>query len=307
MVIASPVATGQNFGEWCPYGMDGEMPVDQRPDDGRSVVFDGEALGDAVEILGAACVDLELASDREAAMIAIRLEEVAPDGAATLVTYGLLNLTHRRGHARVAAIVPGARMVIRVALNDIAHRFAAGNRIRLALATGHWPIAWPSPAPVRLTLWPGAGALSLPVRVPQASDRDLPAFAAPEQAPLPAHEIRKPARRSRVIREDPSTGTTEIIVRRERPSYHLAETGLEVSIEACELYAVREGDPQATTAETRATWRMARGAWSTRTETSTKITCTAAQFEITASLDAFEGERAVASRSWHRRIPRMGV
>ncbi len=307
MTIASPVATGTSFGEWCPYGMDGEMPVDQRPDDGRSVVFDSEALAAPVEILGAPVVALDLASDQPAAMIAVRLEDVAPDGAATLVTYGMLNLTHRDGHDRAAALIPGERTGVRVALNHIAHRFPEGHRIRLALATGHWPIAWPSPALTSLTLWPGASTLALPVRPTQAADHALRPFAPPEQLPPPPHRITKPARRRRVITDDPTTGETAVAVRRERPSYHLAETGVDVATVACERYAVRDGDPAATTAETRATWRMSRGDWRTRTETTTKITCTAEQFEIAASLRAFEGELAVASRSWHRTIRRRGV
>ena len=31
-------------------------------------------------------------------------------------------------------------------LNDIAHAFPAGHRMRIALSTSYWPIAWPSPA-----------------------------------------------------------------------------------------------------------------------------------------------------------------
>ncbi len=308
MAFASPAATGTSFGEWCPYGMDGEMPVDQRPDDGRSVVFDGDALAAPLEILGAPVATLELAADGAAAMVAVRLEDVAPDGASTLVTYGLLNLTHRDGHDRAVDLVPGEQFGVQVVLNDIAHRFAAGNRIRLALATGHWPIAWPSPGPVTLRLWPGASRLSLPVRTPRPSDDDLRPFEAPEQAPPPPYVIRRPARRSRVISDDPASGETTVTVRRERPSYHLPQTGIEVAVEATERYMVREGDPTAASAEAEATWRMSRqDGWSTRTETSTKITCTATQFEISASLQTFDGENPVASRKWRRIVPRHGV
>ena len=34
--VASSLSTGIAFGEWCPYGLAGELPADQRPDDGRS-------------------------------------------------------------------------------------------------------------------------------------------------------------------------------------------------------------------------------------------------------------------------------
>ena len=88
-------------------------------------------------------------------MIAARLEDVAPDGSSTLVTYGLLNLTHRDGHEHPQALEPGRTYRVNIALNDIAQAFPAGHRIRLALATSHWPIAWPSPEMATLTLSTG--------------------------------------------------------------------------------------------------------------------------------------------------------
>ena len=59
-IIASSLATGVTFGEWCPYGLAGELPSDQRPDDGRSVCFDSEPLAQRVEMFGAPVVTLEL-------------------------------------------------------------------------------------------------------------------------------------------------------------------------------------------------------------------------------------------------------
>ena len=49
----SPQTTGQRGGDWCAFGAEGEMPADQRPDDGRSLCFDSEPLRERMEILGA--------------------------------------------------------------------------------------------------------------------------------------------------------------------------------------------------------------------------------------------------------------
>ncbi|HXV76318.1 MAG TPA: CocE/NonD family hydrolase, partial [Candidatus Polarisedimenticolaceae bacterium] len=100
IAFSSPQTTGLAAGEWCAFGADGEMPLDQRPDDGRSLVFDGDALAERVEILGAPVVELDLSSDAPVAMIAVRLNDVAPDGTSARVSYGLLNLTHRDDHER---------------------------------------------------------------------------------------------------------------------------------------------------------------------------------------------------------------
>ena len=44
------------------------------------------------------------------------------------------NLAHRDGHDRVAPLVPGEPFAIRVPLDAIGHRFAAGSRIRVAIS-----------------------------------------------------------------------------------------------------------------------------------------------------------------------------
>lgn len=125
--IFSPQTTGSNGGEWCAFGVNGEMPTDQRQDDGRSLVFDTGVLDADLEILGAPRVTLELSVDQPVGMVAVRLNDVAPDGASARVSYGLLNLTHRDSHADPEPLVPGQTYRVAVQLNDIAHRFPAGH------------------------------------------------------------------------------------------------------------------------------------------------------------------------------------
>ena len=188
VIVASSLATGVTFGEWCPYGLAGELPADQRPDDGRSVCFDSEPLAQRLEIFGAPVVTLELSADKPSAMIAARLEDVAPDGASTLVTYGLLNLTHRDGHEHPQALEPGRKYRVEIVLNDIAQAFPAGHRIRLALATSHWPIAWPSPEMAALSVSTEAAHC----RCRSASRRPLDEAL----APFPPPKRPKPSRTS---------------------------------------------------------------------------------------------------------------
>ena len=45
--LSSPLVTGQAAGEWCAFGADGEMPTDQREEDGRSLVFDSRLSASA--------------------------------------------------------------------------------------------------------------------------------------------------------------------------------------------------------------------------------------------------------------------
>src|SRR4029079_9256372 len=98
MNFRCPQTTGVSAGDWCGFGLQGETPIDQREDGGKSMIFDSAPLEERLEILGAPDVTLDLAVDPPNAFLAARLEDVAPDGSSTRVTYGLLNLTHREGH-----------------------------------------------------------------------------------------------------------------------------------------------------------------------------------------------------------------
>ena len=87
--------------------------------------------------------------------------------------------------------------------------------------------------------------------------------------------IAKLAGRNRTITEDPMTGEVTVTVHRERASYHLPAIDLAFEADAEEHYRIREGEPLATTADARATWRLSRGDWRIRTETHTRVGCTA--------------------------------
>ncbi|HYC65383.1 MAG TPA: CocE/NonD family hydrolase, partial [Reyranellaceae bacterium] len=96
--------TGITGGNWDPYGYQGELPIDQREDDGRAMTFDSEPLAEAFTLLGTPLVELEVAIDRSVGFVSGRLCDVAPDGRSTRVSYGLLNLPHDDSHAEVAPL-----------------------------------------------------------------------------------------------------------------------------------------------------------------------------------------------------------
>ena len=101
--------TGMDAGAWCAEGTPGDWPLDQRAEDGRSLVFTSAPLEAPLEIMGFPEVTLQLAVDRPAALVCVRLCDVAPDGCSKLVTRQVLNLTHRDGHERPTPLTPGER------------------------------------------------------------------------------------------------------------------------------------------------------------------------------------------------------
>ena len=76
-----------------PYG----LPLDQRPDEVHSLVFDWP-VEEALEILGSPVLEARVRSSAPVAYLSAKLCEVLPDGTSALVSRGLLNLTHRDSH-----------------------------------------------------------------------------------------------------------------------------------------------------------------------------------------------------------------
>src|SRR5207237_9104491 len=121
------------------------------------------------------------AADRPCALVAVRLCDVAPDGSSTLVTRGVLNLTHRDGHEHPEPLVPGERTSARVRLDLGVRVLRPGHRWRVALSPTYWPRVWPSPVPVTLTVFAGRGSrIELPLRRRRPEDQALPPFAPAE-------------------------------------------------------------------------------------------------------------------------------
>nr|MBA3565048.1 CocE/NonD family hydrolase [Gammaproteobacteria bacterium] len=308
--VQSPQTTGLTSGDWCAFGADGEMPLDQRPDDGRSLSFDSAALESRLEILGAPVIELEIATDRPVAILAARLNDVAPDGASTRVSYGLLNLTHRDSHEHPRALEPGRRYKVRVQLNDIAHAFSPGHALRLSLSTSYWPIAWPAPEPVKLTLHTSGCRLLLPERPAREEDANLRPFPRPERGPEMAHTPLKRASFKRSFERDLATHDTVHTFFNDGGEFEGAALA---RIDAIDLalgnailkrFLINEFDPLSARAELTNKTLFRRGAWQIRVNTFLRLSCDASSFRIEARLEAHEGDDLAFSRDWDARIAR---
>lgn len=312
MRVSSPQLTGATSGEWCAFGAPGEMPLDQRADDGRSLCFDSDPLPERLEILGAPVVDFDLASDSTTGIIAVRLCEVAPSGASTRVSYGLLNLTHRHGHASPRPLQPGRRERVRVQLNDVAHGFSPGNRLRIAVSTAYWPVAWPSADAPTLTIWPGTGALSLPVRPRSPIDDDLPAFPEAEEAPGIEHQPLRALPFRRTVERDLVTGETIYRLRSDGGEFgdhslaRLEPLGLTLGYSYAKTHRIRIDDPKAARTDVNQWIELSRQPWHVRVECDASLRAEAEHLHFVGEVRAYEGAMVVFRRDWDVHIERDG-
>jgi len=303
---ASPQTLGHASGEWCSYGLLPDLAGDQRHDDAVALTFDGAPLDDRLEILGAPLLELELTVDRPVAKIAVRLNEVWPDGASTRVSYGVRNLTHDDSHETATPLVPGERYRVRLRLNDTAHAFAPGNRIRVAVSTAYWPLLWPAPEPVALTLFAGRSRLALPRRPAGPLDDSLADFG-PALGAAPERRVAlRPADYRRSETYDQISGERRLAIVGDSGNERIEPHGLEVGGHYERAYRILPDDPLSAEAKVRHVLTMGRGTWHTRTATATYLTATPDEFLLSATLDAYEGDHRVFTRTWSERIPRDG-
>ncbi|GAA4955364.1 CocE/NonD family hydrolase [Streptomonospora halophila] len=307
--VESPLTVGQYAGKWCSYNAPPDLPYDQREDDGGSLVFDSDELTERLEILGAPVVNLEFTVDRPVAMVCVRLSDVAPDGRATRVTYGLLNLTHSGDHAEAEDLAPGRLYNVAVPMNGVAQAFPPGHRLRVSVSTSYWPLAWPPPQPVLLTvLLQGESSLVLPVRPTDSSDEVAPQpFDEPEGTPPLDTSRPVPGEQQWKVERDLVDYQSSLKVIKDLGTVYFDDIGWEVSRRAEEVYTVRGDDftsPKGVT-----TWRMRfkRGDWEVETVTRTELSATPEEFHVNATLDAYEGGDRVAARTWNTVIPRDHV
>ncbi len=100
------------------------------------VCLETEPLEDDLELLGFPIFYAEVTSNVAQAYLIAVLSEVLDDGKATRISYGVLNLTHRNGHANPQAM-PDGPVPVQIKLNACGQRIAKGNRLRLALSNAY--------------------------------------------------------------------------------------------------------------------------------------------------------------------------
>jgi putative CocE/NonD family hydrolase len=304
--IRGAESAATDLGQWGGHGDSIEWPGDQRPEDGASLTFDTGPLAEPVEILGFPVARLDLAADQVDALVAVRLCDVWPDGASTLITRGLKNLTHRDSDEDPEPVAPGQRYTVGVQLNSVGYRVPPGHRLRLSVSPTYWPWAWPSPEPVTLSLFTGgASVLDLPVWTDPAEHPPPPHFAVPERAPAPPHELLGGESR-RELRRDVATGTAEVITTASS-GHRLLDDGLAYREQERDVYRITDGQPLSAIVQCDREFAVSRGDWQVTVKTTSTMSATAAAFAVTNVLDAYEGDRRVFTRTWHAELPRECV
>ncbi len=302
--IQSPLSVGLFAGKWCSYSASTDLPSDQREEDGGALIFDTHPLKEGIEILGDPELTLSLTSDKPVAMIAARISDVAPNGRATRITYGVLNLTHRNSDENPEYLNPGEKYIIKLKLNHIAQHFRAGHKIRLSLSTSYWPLVWPSPEPATLTIQPNESILTLPVRGNGKEDGQLNDLGKPDLEDIMPSTLIVPPKREWQVIHNLATNEVTLHVTNNDAQYRIDPINWTVQKDVTEKYSYQSYNYDTLRGEVISERSFKRNDWTTSVKTRTVLTSSKTHFIIRATLDAYEGDVRIFSKSWDERVKR---
>ena len=305
--VSSPQHVGLKSGEYMPwfaFGEADELPDDQQSEDLNSAVFDVE-LTETLEIVGSPIAEIAFQCDQPQALLAVRLCDVWPDGASTLITRGIMNLCQRNGKDRPEALVLGQTYTVSIQLNHVGYAVPPGHRLRLAISTSYWPIAWPSPTRPLVHLRCGDSKLHLPLYSNEENHVKLTEFKDTELGqPLATTQLRE-TRQTRTTSVDPESGNHVWEINADNGATRFDDSQLEMASRNLQRYTIHPEDPLSATAEYEWEWEYSRGKeWATKTWTRTEITCDQEFFHLKAESVAWEHDQKVFSKTWNQKYRR---
>ena len=301
--VATDLQHGMAGGSWCPFGARGDFAGDQQAENTRSLCFATPVRLASEAILGTPRVRLRLQSDQPDAQLIVRLCDLAPDGSALLISRGVLALTHLDNHARSRPLVPGQAFDVELTMDVVAHRLPAGHAWQLAIAPSYWPMVWPEPALVRLTVL--AGELRLPMRAPSALDTHLTSFGEADGADPIALESLRPAAIKRERRVAAGVDNSVLIYRSEVDGgEHRFPQGWTVGQRSDDVFQVTVDAPLTATVRCTRAVTQRDAQHNLHSRITAEMSCDATHFIATQSVEVYENDVRLRVRRWYARLPR---
>jgi predicted acyl esterase len=286
---------------WCAGTFPWGPPMDQRPDEALSLVYDlTEPLSEEIEVLGHPLLRARVRSSTPIAYLSAKLCDVFPDGTSALVSRGILNLTHRESMSDPTPLEPGVAYDVEFELDATAWIFEEGHRIRLDIAGADWPSTFAPPYAGTLTV--GRDETSL----------DLPELHGEPVAPPPAFQ---PSKISPAAGDD--RGASRVVWRLEhdvlaRERRAVVDYPSEVDLSAVPILEDHYGgtisvstvDPAISWCETVSRFKMTWPEATVDVKSRLRLDSDLRTYRVLVELEASEDGGETWERRWEREIPR---
>jgi len=302
VTICSPLDCGTTCGEMFSLNANGDLAVDQRDDDGGSVVYFTPPLEKAVCILGRPSFSCTIAIDKPLGNLCVRLIDKHPDGKAYRVSWGVLNLAHRNGNEFPELMTPSEKYAIKIDLNECAYQFEPGHQIQLAISTNYWPAIHPPPEQITATLQIDKNTkLDLPSPL-NATAVDIPE---PDNPNLrPQYTLHSPASDQRWVEKDLHNQRTTYYVKSDTGDEEVPGHGMRTRHLRDEHWSIEKDNPLSMKAEGVHTWWSKRSDWQIKIECCSTMNCDEHFFYLTASVTAWMDDEVFNQRNWKEKIAR---
>jgi len=166
--VPTDPTVGQSAGDTGYFGRFGGLPLDQNPDDSRSLVFETAPLAEDLIIYGGATLELSGDMRGQPGQIVARLSDIDGDGVAARISYGVRNLSLDENLDRSLPTGQMSRFNAEIRLHSTAYRVRKGHRLRLALSSSYWPLIHAVSRTEDILL--DAGAMRLPAMTQEPPD-----------------------------------------------------------------------------------------------------------------------------------------
>ncbi|MEM7732790.1 MAG: CocE/NonD family hydrolase [Pseudomonadota bacterium] len=286
---------GQASGDTGYFGRFGGLPLEQSGDDAKALVFETPALDQDVLLYGSADVTLTVQTPNDRAQICLRLNDVAPDGTSCRVGLSVLNLALDDTLDAPATPKGDGPQTVRPRFHSTAHRFKAGHRIRVSIASSYWPLVWTPPhqTDVKIT----AGQITLPVLKVAPKAMQTP-FPAPRD--LPAQKSFEPVATPRLTRsrDTETDGRMRTMWHQPRNSvrYNSIDTGF--SFETCADHQIHPNDTNSACSVFIHQMAVERPDGIASVKSQLKAACDADHFVLDGHIEVFWAGTLVFERHW---------
>jgi len=260
----------------CGFGTASGLADGAARDDSASLTFDSPALAADLDVVGQPSVALDMSTDATVSQVFVRLTSVGPAGENSLLSQQMLNLTQRVSRGSPSALEAGQRYTVNVVLADMALRLPKGHKLRLAISTSCFPLGWPAPSKVALTVHTGNSALALPIR----KDRGMESLIT--FAPLAKPSVAGPTKRAFTL--DPVSSEAKLVT-------------------DDSTFTVKPDDALSAKQSVEATASQGK----IKTVVQAKLSGSAKLWTLSAKLEAFDGKKKVFTKTYDEKIVRKLV
>ena len=301
--IPNDLRHGECAGDTGYFGRPGGLPLDQLADDARSLCFESKPLTEDFELVGHTQLIIDIARDRSAAQLVCRLCEVAPDGTSNLVVRQLRSLALSESLDTITPGATGEFVRYQVNFPSTAYRFTQGNRIRLALGTSYWPLAWPELPLSRLRVLTGNSHLRLAQNL-AAKPLSTP-FVEPKKRPVHQDYVIESAGELQRHQEYLDNGQVDYCWDLPRVTFRFAKIGVAISLATTARYKLDTNDTGTVRFSLEHNIEICRSDGTARIESSLTSKADSDGMTVAATLTAYWDTEVIESKSWRLDYPQV--